>query len=345
MLTASMIPRYQKSPGAENHRTAVNLSASTYDHDEVPLQLPLPWKVFSNGEELSERHINGLAWSPHGLGKHGSCLLAVLTSNHVLSLWECSGRLEIKDDWKRSVMVNRFIVDTDLMSDQVQQTDGVDAISKQALRINSFCWVPLTSTAQPRDGLAGRLDPARHHLAVSTHDGYITVLRVESAYDLLKPGLKRLSLTVVARFKAVPESFAEGPLLQCLPSTQPRRPPLLDELSWSPWTIGPDNALASTLAFISHDRLHTMRVRILPGLKTSTFDFESAVCPRIPGLSEHVSGPLRWAPKPTREGGTRLVFFNQQSLYCLSLSFLAGVSLTRQPFDQTWDHVSGMLRQ
>jgi len=336
-----VIPRYQQLPADNNRWSTVNLAVSVYGHDEVPLREPKSWTNFSIGEELSERHVTKLAWSPPGLGKHKSCLLAVLTSNHTLSLWECCGRPEVRDDWKRTIVVNHTIAEIVRTSDSSQQDTKVNESLARASRIRSFCWIPLTLHEPPHDGLTGRLHPTPHHLAIAAEDGYITVLRLDSPYDVLTAITPNIRPIVIARFKAVPDKIATGPLLRCLPTYQITRPPLIEELTWSPWTIGPDNTLCSTLAFICHDRLHTARVRALSGIDSLSFDFETPIRPDIPGLPEYVLGPLRWTPKPSNEGETRLVFFDKKCIYCLSLSLLTGVRLSRQQFDQAWDYISG----
>jgi len=182
---------------------------------------------------------------------------------------------------------------------------------------------------------------APHHLTVAGDDGYITVLGLHSPHDILAAHPPGNRMRVITRFKAVPDKIAKGPLLSCLPTYQTDRPPHVEQLAWSPWTVDPDYALCSTLAFICHDRLYTTRVRALSASGALEFDVETPIEPDVPGLPGYVLGPLRWTPKPSKEGETRLVFFDKTSVYCLSLSLLTGVRLSRQLLDQSWDHISG----
>lgn len=61
---------------------------------------------FSIGREQSVSKVVAVAFSAHGLGIHSRAVLAVLTSSHVLSFWEHSGKPE---SWVRTCVVNNAL--------------------------------------------------------------------------------------------------------------------------------------------------------------------------------------------------------------------------------------------
>ncbi|RMZ76446.1 hypothetical protein DV737_g4783, partial [Chaetothyriales sp. CBS 132003] len=84
----------------------------------------------SIGEEQSQSRVVSLAWSPPGLGLHQRSVLAVLTSNLVLSLWESNGK---PGTWRRALVVR----------DHIHNEEANFAGSKhRSQRIRAFTWLP-----------------------------------------------------------------------------------------------------------------------------------------------------------------------------------------------------------
>lgn len=109
--------------------------------------------AFSIGAEQSLSSVAGLAWSPPGLATHRRSLLAVLTSNLVLSLWEIEkeGSLETRK-WARVAIINHAL--REHFASQKQKNDDTETsptsssqTSKpwaryQKRRIRAFTWLP-----------------------------------------------------------------------------------------------------------------------------------------------------------------------------------------------------------
>ena len=58
------------------------------------------------GEEQTTTLVVACAWSPAGLGLHRRSVLAVLTTNHLLSLWQSDSDPQEPDSWARVLVVN-----------------------------------------------------------------------------------------------------------------------------------------------------------------------------------------------------------------------------------------------
>lgn len=83
---------------------------------------------FSIGQEQSNSHVVALAWSSPGLGIHHRPVLAILTANHVLSLWEWTGKV---GSWSRSYIINPSLT---------RNNGGLG--SKAGRSIIAFSWLP-----------------------------------------------------------------------------------------------------------------------------------------------------------------------------------------------------------
>ncbi|KAL2869677.1 uncharacterized protein BJX67DRAFT_378735 [Aspergillus lucknowensis] len=86
------------------HRT--RFRANVFTVTEWPIMLPQPRDQFSVGVEQSMSTVVAVAWSPPGLVKHKRSVLAVLTSNQVLSIYAYVGR---SGKWTRIAIVNKAL--------------------------------------------------------------------------------------------------------------------------------------------------------------------------------------------------------------------------------------------
>ncbi|MCJ1249290.1 hypothetical protein MMC30_006513 [Trapelia coarctata] len=84
----------------------VRVRTNLFTFDEWPTQDPASIEELSLGEEQSTSHAVALAWSPPGLAKHKRSVLAVLTSNLILSLWDPGPNPTEISSWRRAVIVN-----------------------------------------------------------------------------------------------------------------------------------------------------------------------------------------------------------------------------------------------
>ncbi|EGE06922.1 hypothetical protein TEQG_05975 [Trichophyton equinum CBS 127.97] len=94
----------QRSSGAQWDIS--KLKTDAFKLDELPLLLPEPGTTFSIGEEQSMSHAISVAWSAPRLAAYGKCMLAVLTSNLALSLWQA---VDGASKWNRALVVNHAL--------------------------------------------------------------------------------------------------------------------------------------------------------------------------------------------------------------------------------------------
>ncbi|KAG9957039.1 hypothetical protein KCU61_g9391, partial [Aureobasidium melanogenum] len=174
------VPRLKAIASDERRWDKINLKTSFFTLDDIQLQLPLSWKNFSIGEEMSESFVHALDWSPPGLGKHKRSVLAVLTSNHVLSIWECVGKPEIATDWVRACVVNHALQahykEKDVQSPEESEHDHFERLRAKQ-RIRAFAWSP----ALPNSSLSGA-------------SGDFLVIEIQTPHDILEPVTPGLNL-------------------------------------------------------------------------------------------------------------------------------------------------------
>jgi len=108
MLSWKQIPQRRKSNEelSRDNWAHVHLRTNTFTWGEWPEQELQSSGEFSIGEEQSPSTVTWLAWSPPGLAKHKRSVLAVLTSNHVLSLWASNSDMAVPESWERVCFVN-----------------------------------------------------------------------------------------------------------------------------------------------------------------------------------------------------------------------------------------------
>jgi len=324
------VPRYSRA-GSTDRWTVLSIDASSFTHEEFPLLEPAPWSTFDVGEELSDRFVTSHSWSPPGLGKHGSCVLAVLTSNHVLSLWGFSGRPDLSEDWHRTTIVNEFL----------RGVNSGDVELRHGRRIHSFAWLPIPLTPAEQEGPGGRMSNRGQHLAVSDDLGNIHLIKVGSGVDVIESKIS-YQMEVVASIPVSPVGSIARPILAALPSFIDVRPAVVDQVACSPWDVGLDDTLCATLAFTCMDRLLSMRVRLVESQNSSNIEVETPTLVSIADTPIQVSGPLLWGPRLSSLGSS-LIFFSTTSIYCMSISPRAGVHLSSRPLDTTWKQISGMV--
>lgn len=130
-----------EAPGHKHWHT-ITLRVNQFETSEWPVQEMAVMQEFSIGEELSDSSIVSLAWSPPGLGLYRRGVLAILTSNLVLSFWETNGRLGV---WERTLVVNQHL--------SIDSTAEILVNHRRKWRIRAFCWLPtLQSSASSKWG-------------------------------------------------------------------------------------------------------------------------------------------------------------------------------------------------
>ena len=112
--------------GSPEPWTHLRLTVSKFTTEEWPHQEQASFRDMSIGEEQARATVTALAWSPPGLAKHRRSVLAVLTSNLILSLWACDSSPADLGSWKRVLVVNKVL----------------SSESRLEQRIRSMAWAP-----------------------------------------------------------------------------------------------------------------------------------------------------------------------------------------------------------
>jgi Transcription factor IIIC subunit delta N-term len=149
---------------------SARVRANVFMQREWPDQSLAPFHSFSVGEEQSLSHVVGLAWSPPGIGQHRRSVLAVLTSNHVLSIWESNGEI---GQWSRVVVVNHS-----LGSYFGQIEEAHEDIRRNKRRIRAFTWSPPYRSFEADSGRTFTSKWGALFLAVANDDETVIILRI-----------------------------------------------------------------------------------------------------------------------------------------------------------------------
>ncbi|KAJ5995973.1 hypothetical protein N7499_012114 [Penicillium canescens] len=129
------------TPNATRDWQITRVKANLFTHPEWPTFLAQDRNDFSIAAEQSNSTVVGLAWSPPGLGKFRRSVLAVLTSNLLLSLWEAVGP---QKQWTRIAIVNHAL------RSQSEDSEQAEGISFRKDKIRSFNWCePLKASTLP----------------------------------------------------------------------------------------------------------------------------------------------------------------------------------------------------
>lgn len=153
--------------------TSTKIRTNVFTHREWEMTWPSNRDDFSIGAEQSLSSVVALAWSPQGLGKHRRCVLAVLTSNLVLSLYEADGQ---RRTWSRVAIVNdaveayfRVAVKKKKKKGKEEEEEAGNLLRKG--RVRAFAWCsPLKSSEE--DGWGEQV------LAVATDDSDVVLVHV-----------------------------------------------------------------------------------------------------------------------------------------------------------------------
>ena len=214
---------------------STRIKANAFTFDEWPEVKPGSFSTFSLGEEQSASSVSAIAWSPAGIAKHRRCLLAVLTTNSVLSLWETNGEL---GKWERVCLPHLT-----LQKHFGQPVNGEDPLRKKT-RIRSFCWSPpvgafndaslfnlsRASVAGPKWG--------KCFLTVTNDDQDVVVLSLQRVQVSEKEAiLWHVKVTSTYSFSQSLRLFPQGIVEpHSLFADFVASSGLITDLAWSPWT-------------------------------------------------------------------------------------------------------------
>ncbi|KAL4926409.1 uncharacterized protein BDV17DRAFT_299784 [Aspergillus undulatus] len=135
-------------PSTNWHRTRFRVNVFTIN--EWPIMFPQARDHFSVGAEQSMSTVVGVAWSPPGLAKYRRSVLAVLTTNMVLSLYALASGT---GKWSRIAIVNKALgeffresIENDVLESRSSSFFRRDVEDKspqlRKTNIRSFTWTP-----------------------------------------------------------------------------------------------------------------------------------------------------------------------------------------------------------
>jgi hypothetical protein len=298
---------------------------------------------------MSESFVHALDWSPPGLGKHKRSVLAVLTSNHVLSIWECIGKPEIATDWVRACVINHVLQahykDKDVQSPGESEPDRFERLRAKQ-RIRAFAWSPaLPDTSL--SGASGDCTTRNSYLAVSNDRGEVLIIEIRAPHDILEPDTTQWSLSVAASFAIEVPDTKKSALSACMPVTFKWRSSFVDQLAWSPWGLDSANMLTSILTFTSQSSLQCTSVKV----DDERHHANVAIGPVVPLMDEipdtQAAGCIRWVQKLNSAKEAFLVYPTRSSFYCLQAQ--PGLSLdfhiSAQDINTPWDEIAGVSQK
>ncbi|KAL4880612.1 transcription factor IIIC subunit delta N-term-domain-containing protein [Aspergillus karnatakaensis] len=160
----------ETSPLSSNDWHRTRFRANVFTINEWSIMFPQPRDRFSIGAEQSLSTVVGVEWSPPGLVKHRRSVLAVLTSNMVLSIYALvpgSGK------WTRIAVVNKAL--------EAYFGEGEESTSRaRKSSIRAFTWIPpLKVPAQNQLYLGPDSRWGISFLAVTNDENDVVFLRVQ----------------------------------------------------------------------------------------------------------------------------------------------------------------------
>lgn len=253
--------------------TKDSLRVDAFTQEEHPQPDLATTSDLSLGEEQLDSVVVALAWSPPGLGLHCRAILAVLTSNLLLSIWETNGS---QRGWRRTCIINHHLPTVDQNSSLPADVSS----ARRHLRIRSFAWShPFLHATQPKWG--------SHFLAFVDDDNNLLFCKVEKS---AKDAYGQWSIILLSTIPLGP-----GPIS----SLQDNRTSTMQQtliqhssvrsISIRPWKIcaHEDASRFEARAVISCQRYHST--------VNSTMLFEATVSedPLATGSSNNISAALR----------------------------------------------------
>lgn len=284
---------------------------------------PQPRDNFSVGAEQSLSTVVGVTWSPPGLAKYRRSVLAVLTTNMVLSLYALSGT---SGKWSRIAVVNQALehffrenIENNTLTTRFQSFFRRDAEDKpprtRKTNIRTFSWTPplkVPTKNQLYPGPESRWGVPL--LAVANDDNDLVFLQVQQPKSQ-KDSSESLDVEAVSSIH-LPASTDNGRVLQpgSILSSALRTQARMSFLTCGPWIYQPSGSGQDTIsATLNVAALQGMKLRVAKltvGIESRahdsdgelryslTFDaVENIVMPLARMEEFECTGPMHWAHK------------------------------------------------
>ena len=293
----------------------LKIQTSIFTHVELPLIDSLPSSHFSLGEEQTYSDIASLAWSPPGISRHKRCALAILTSNHVLSLWSSRSNPAQPESWERVLIVNHAVVEPNSQDAFVHGEDstGTDQDARLPWRIRSFAWGPVISSPHrfhTNDGRDIEIMVDRFFVAVTNDAGELVVLEIESPQQVLVDRARKWVSHVVFRV-LISSQPHRNPKAGDINADIFRQGSFATDVAWRKWKSYPDadeTIDASIFAYRIGKRVFVRSLLTMVGDSLSMM-----LAPSTVDVAGEHDGPLRLIAEVSLEGGTNRFKANANS--------------------------------
>lgn len=267
----------RRGPGLQQwHHT--KFQANLFTDEEWPVHETSNLEEFSIGEEQSTSTVSAISWSPPGLGRHRRSFLAVLTTNHLLSLWEMKRE---PNQWQRIAIINDSL-----------KTDFSSA-SRFGTRIGAFAWSPpCTLGSSDGDDKAGPQNSrwGETFLVVANQMSQVMVLHIQHRHQREH---HRLIFDVLS-IPLTPISSAES-RRSFLFTASDYASKNMRHLAWGPWEVE-DRSICSLIAIVQGVQLKLVRATLVHEAGQFQLDLAEATkyydLPSWPDL--RLLGPAVW---------------------------------------------------
>ncbi|KAI9808431.1 MAG: hypothetical protein M1827_007250 [Pycnora praestabilis] len=297
--------RNPANPPTKDPWTSVRFRTNTFTDDEIPLLQPASSDVLSIGEEQSTCTVTALAWSPPGLARFRRAALAVLTTNHSLSIWECTTNPKNSGNWNRVLVVNREVdkyfeeLDSQGLDDNAQKRD----LKRLRSRIRAFTWSQTCDIGASQEGTAR--DIWGVPLLVTTNDNYeVVFIRILRPYGIFSPRAHGWRAEVIGHFQAQGLSdeiqTSSSPSLLATILNQCR---YVSCVAWSPWIALPGGGCVAILAYLICAKIRFKMVYFsstraeIAQFNNSNFTVEDLYVDTSAIKNRWTTGPLLWYDK------------------------------------------------
>lgn len=161
----------------------IQFRINTFTVDEWPMQEPDCFDHFSVGEEQSTSVVTALAWSPPGLAMHKRSVLAVLTSNLVVSFWASVADPLVAASWQRVFVLNNAVKKS---WERRCLSKHLPTLTENQLRrksrIRSLAWAPRIRQWPEKYQHSVETKWGMFLLAVANDDGEVVFLLISSPF-------------------------------------------------------------------------------------------------------------------------------------------------------------------
>lgn len=237
--------------------------ANLFTNKEWPIIPPQNRDDFSIGAEQSISKVVGLAWSPPGLTKYRRCLLAVLTSNNLLSFYEAIGPQE---KWTRVTVVNETL--REHFGPLIEDTGPL----LRKTNIRSFAWCPpmkVPATQQLDESRKWSVPETRwgiHILCLANGDNdliFIHISRPKAPSSAVSPVREILTLTFLHDLEQNFPKVQAGSVLSAAVKSRI----WVSEMTCGPWHLrssvsGNPSSAVATIAAVYGTKLKTVRLEL-----------------------------------------------------------------------------------